>query len=39
MLDLLFQYVKNDDNRYVEFKIAQKALNKAMMVEERQLIC
>ena len=28
------QIRKNDDNRYVEFKIAQKAINKAMMAKK-----
>ncbi len=30
---------KKDDNRYAEFKIAQKALNKEMMAKERLLSC
>ena len=30
---------KRDDNQYVEFKIAQKALNKEMMTKEQLLSC
>ena len=30
---------KRDDNQYVEFKIAQKALNKEMMTKEQVLSC
>ena len=42
MLDLVFQYVKRmdlDGNQYVDFKIVQKALNKAMMAKELLLSC
>ena len=39
MSELVYQYVKKDDDSYEESKLAQKALNKEMMAKEQMLSC